>query len=377
MNRSTFNINIYCRQSKADKAGLAPLELSIMINQKRCFINLPYKANPTDFNKKRKPKELQEYINITMGNVNNILAEMARYGIPVTAENLRGYLKTGGFKTYKIKNLFEDYLKLYKERVDVDITLSSFVKYKKVTELFTNFIDVNKEVTEITPAVIQQFYTLLQKKYNSATSASYIAKIKTIIVFAIDNGHLKINPFQGLKIKRERKVIDYLNDDEIKALKMAKIENSSLAAVRDAFLMQVYSGLSYIDLEHLTKEDIKILQDGTHYIHKQRIKTGVAYTSVILPEGVEILKRNNYQLKVISNQKMNTYLKQVMVIAKINHTLTTHLGRKTYGHILLNKGVRMEVVAKNLGHSNVKTTARYYAEVTTDTIINEVTAALK
>ena len=106
MNRSTFNINIYCRQSKADKAGLAPLELSIMINQKRCFINLPYKAKPEEFNKKRKPKELQEYINITMGNVNNILAEMARYGIPVTAENLRGYLKTGGFKTYKIKNLF-------------------------------------------------------------------------------------------------------------------------------------------------------------------------------------------------------------------------------------------------------------------------------
>ena len=71
---------------------------------------------------------------------------------------------------------------------------------------------------------------------------------------------------------------------------------------------------------------------------------------------------------------MNTYLKQVMVIAGIDHKLTTHLGRKTYGHILLNSGVRLEVVAKNLGHSSSKTTAKYYAEVTTDTIINEVTA---
>lgn len=374
MCRTTFNLNIYCRKSKADKKGVAPLELSIIINQKRCFINLPYKAKPEEFNKKRRPAELQEYVNITMGNINTILNDMARYGIPVTAENLRGYLRTGGFKPYSIEDLFSDYLKMVKDRIDVDITYSSYVKYSKVCELFYNFIDKKQEVTTITPAVIQQFYINLQKKYNPATSASYISKIKTVIMFGMDNDKIKINPFQGLKVHRERKPIDYLTNAEISALKQAKIDNTSLSAVRDAFLLQVYSGLSYIDLEHLTKEDIKITDDGTHYIQKPRVKTGVEYTAIILKDGVDILKRNNYQLKVISNQKMNTYLKQVMVIAGIDHKLTTHLGRKTYGHILLNSGVRLEVVAKNLGHSSSKTTAKYYAEVTTDTIINEVTA---
>lgn len=374
MCRTTFNLNIYCRKSKADKKGVAPLELSIIINQKRCFINLPYKAKPEEFNKKRRPAELQEYVNITMGNINNILNDMARYGIPVTAENLRGYLRTGGFKPYSIEDLFSDYLKMVKDRIDVDITYSSYVKYSKVCELFYNFIDKKQEVTTITPAVIQNFYIHLQKKYNSGTSASYISKIKTVIMFGMDNDKIKINPFQGLKVHRERKPIDYLTNAEISALKQAKIDNTSLSAVRDAFLLQVYSGLSYIDLEHLTKEDIKITEDGTHYIQKPRVKTGVEYTAIILKDGVDILKRNNYQLKVISNQKMNTYLKQVMVIAGIDHKLTTHLGRKTYGHILLNSGVRLEVVAKNLGHSSSKTTAKYYAEVTTDTIINEVTA---
>lgn len=374
MCRTTFNLNIYCRKSKADKKGVAPLELSIIINQKRCFINLPYKAKPEEFNKKRRPAELQEYVNITMGNINNILNDMARYGIPVTAENLRGYLRTGGFKPYSIEDLFSDYLKMVKDRIDVDITYSSYVKYSKVCELFYNYIDKKQEVTTITPAVIQQFYINLQKKYNPATSASYISKIKTVIMFGMDNDKIKINPFQGLKVHRERKPIDYLTNAEISALKQAKIDNTSLSAVRDAFLLQVYSGLSYIDLEHLTKEDIKITDDGTHYIQKPRVKTGVEYTAIILKDGVDILKRNNYQLKVISNQKMNTYLKQVMVIAGIDHKLTTHLGRKTYGHILLNSGVRLEVVAKNLGHSSSKTTAKYYAEVTTDTIINEVTA---
>lgn len=374
MCRTTFNLNFYCRKSKTDKNGVAPLELSININQKRCFINLPYKAKPEDFNRKRKPTELQEYLNITMSNIQTILTDMAKYGVPVTAENLRAYLRTGGFKPYTIEDLFSEYLNMVKDRVDVDITYASYVKYSKVCELFYGFVDKKQEVTTITPALIQRFYIFLQKQYNSGTSASYISKIKTVIMFGMDNDRIRINPFQGLKVHREKKPIDYLTNDEITALKEAKIDNESLSAVRDAFLLQVYSGLSYIDLEHLRKEDIKILEDGTHYIQKQRVKTGVEYTAIILKDGIDILKKNNYQLKVISNQKMNLYLKQVMTLAGIDHKLTTHLGRKTYGHILLNSGVRLEVVAKNLGHSSSKTTAKFYAEVTTDTIINEVTS---
>lgn len=375
MCRSTFNLNIYCRSSKADKKGYAPLELSILINQKRCFINLPYKVKPEEFNRKRKPKEIQEYINVTFANINMILTEMAKYGIPVTAESLRGYLRTGGFKPYSIDDLFKDYLNLVKNRVDVDITESSYVKYKKVCELFTEYVDASQEVTTITPSVMQNFYVHLQKLYNSTTSASYISKIKTVIMYGMDNDKIKINPFQGLKVHRDKKPIDYLTSEEIKALKDANIENKSLSDVRDAFLLQVYSGLSYIDLEHLTKDDIKITEDGIHYIKKARVKTGIEFTAVILPDGVEILKKHNYQLHVISNQKMNTYLKQVMVLAGIEHKLVTHLGRKTYGHILLNSGVRLETVAKNLGHSSSKTTAKYYTELTQETILNETRVA--
>lgn len=375
MCRSTFNLNIYCRQSKADKKGYAPLELSILINQKRCFINLPYRVKPEEFNRKRKPKEIQEYINATFANINVILTEMAKYGIPVTAESLRGYLRTGGFKPYSINDLFDDYLQIVKNRIDVDITESSYVKYKKVCELFTEYVDASQEVTTITPSVMQNFYVHLQKLYNSTTSASYISKIKTVIMYGMDNDKIKINPFQGLKVHRDRKPIDYLTSEEIKALKNANIDNKSLSDVRDAFLLQVYSGLSYIDLEHLTKDDIKITEDGIHYIKKSRVKTGIEYTAVILPDGVEILKQHNYKLNIISNQKMNLYLKQVMVLAGIKHKLVTHLGRKTYGHILLNSGVRLETVAKNLGHSSSKTTAKFYTELTQETIINETKVA--
>lgn len=370
--RTTLNCNIYCRKSKEGKNGLAPLELSIIINGVRKFINLPFKAKPEEFNRKKRPRELQEYVNVTMANINNIIIDMAKNGIPLTTETLRKYVRTGGFQPYTIKDLFSDYLKILKSRIGIDLTSGAYRKYELTSELFLNEVDGEQEVTNITPSVIQQFYISLQKKYNTATSASYIAKTKTFIQFGLDNNKLKINPFQGLKVHREKKVIDYLTEDEINKIKQAEIDNDCLNNVRDAFLMQVYSGLAYIDLEHLTKEDIKITEEGTHYIQKDRVKTGVQYTSVILPDGIEILKKHNYKLKVISNQKMNIYLKQVMNLAGITHNLTTHLGRKTYGHILLNMGVRMETVAKCLGHSNSKTTAKYYAEVMSNTVIEEV-----
>lgn len=372
--RTTFNLNIYCRQSKAAKNGYAPLELSIIINGKRCFINLPYKAIPSEFNKKRKPKELQEYINVTMANITKLLTEMAKNDIPLTTNNLRSVIQTGGVQSYTVERLFKDYLALLKKRIGIDLTSGAYRKYELTTELFFKHsqLDKNDEVSKITPSVIRDFYATLQKDYSTNSAASYIAKTKTFIQYGLDNYKIKINPFQNIKVKRTKKKIDYLTEEELNILSTTPIENDCLNAVRNAFLLQCYSGLSYIDLEHLTEKDIHITENGTHYIHKQRVKTGVDYTAVILQQGIQILKDNNYKLKVISNQKMNLYLKQVMVLCKINHTLTTHLGRKTYGHILLNSGVRMETVAKALGHSNSKTTAKYYAEVDSNTVIEEI-----
>ena len=374
MTRTTSSIAFYCRSSKADKRGLAAIEVSLIINQKRVFINLPRKEYPDVFKKEigKRKSELKDYLEEIRVKFNSYQLDLIQNGIAVTADNLKECFRTGGVQSYTIKNLFEDYLSLLRKRVGIDLTSGAYRKYELTKELFFKFINPEKEVSAITPAIIQDFYISLQKDYKSASSASYIAKTKTFIQFALDNNRLKINPFQGLKVHREKLPIDYLTDEELAKLKTTEIENKSLDNVRDAFLLQVYSGLSYIDLEHLSKDDIKIQEDGTHYIQKQRVKTGVIYTSVILPDGIEILKKHNYHLNVISNQKMNVYLKQVMTLCNVDHQLTTHLGRKTYGHILLNSGVRMEVVAKMLGHSNAKTTAKYYAEVMPDTVIKEV-----
>ena len=373
--RTTFAIKAYCRNSKADKSGKAPIELSISINGKRTFYRLPHpNVDPTEFNRKRRPKELQEYIDTITATINSIVLDMTKNGVPVTAAALKHFIQSGGFRSYTVGDMFDEFLAIQKSRIGIDLTEHAYRKFELVRDLFTETMALEREVTDITPSVIQSFYIKLQGLYASATAAGYITKLHTMVKFAMDNGHLKINPFQTLKVKRERKPIDYLSDKEIKAIMDAKIENKSLDAVRQAFLLQVFSGLAYTDLEKLKEEDIKIAADGTYYIEKPRVKTGVTYTAVILPEGRDILVRNNFKMKVISNQKMNLFLKEVGTLAGIEHRLVTHLGRKTYGHILLNRGVRLETTAKCLGHSNSRTTARYYAEVMNDTVINEVAA---
>ena len=374
MCKSTFSLNVYCRPSKRDRTGKSPLELSIVVNQKRLFINLPYKARPEEFNRKRQPREIREYCDTVMKRIEEILQEMNRREIPVTAQAIREYVRTGGFKAYSIKELFNDFLSLQRKRIGNDLTQGGYRKYVLLSEMFLSTVEPDMECDRVTPQMIQSFQLDLNGRYSVNSAASYMGKLKTVIKFGMDNGRFKINPFQGIKVRREKKQIDYLTDEEVAAIKDTQIDNESLRNVRDAFLLQVYSGLSYIDLEHLRKEDIRITPEGTHYIQKQRIKSGVTFTSVILPDGIDILKRCNYSMRVISNQKMNVYLKQVMTLCGLNHKLTTHLGRKTYGHILLNRGVRIETVARALGHSEAKTTARYYAEVMPSTVINEISS---
>lgn len=376
MKRQTFATKIYCRPSKADKSGLSPLEVSLTVNGKRVFLQLPYKAKAEEFNRKRRPKELQEYATLMQTRVNEILLDMARNGEPVTAAALKEYLKNGGYKPYSIRNLFDDYLLILRDRVGIDLTMGVYRKYELVRDLFYEYNDPDNAVTAITPAAVQTFYRKMQGKYRQTTTAERMTKLHSFIQFGVDNGKFKINPFQGIRVHRPQVEVDYLRNEELKKIIECELDNECLSNVRDAFLLQCYSGLAYADLRALKPEDIQH-QDGVYFVTKNRVKTGVPFTAVILPEGVEILSRNNFNMKVISNQKMNLFLKAVQLRSGIDHNLHSHLGRKTYGHILLNRGVRIESVARCLGHSNSKTTAKYYAQLRSDTVVNEVAAVFR
>ena len=370
--RTTFNIGFVCRQSKVTKAGKAPVEMSIIINGKRTYLTLPMKEDPKQFQKlvaSKKMNPMKEYLEQIYQKVVVAQTELVKNDIPVTAISLKDYIQNGCTNSYTIEDLFNEYLKILKKRVGVNLTAAVYRKYEIVRDLFYASISNTKQVNEITNGVIANFYAELNRKYESTTSAAMMVKLKTIITYALDNGKLKINPFNSIKISKRTKEVEYLTLDEIQAIKAKKF-NGRLEKVRDLFLFQCFTGLAYADMAQLTKEDFQFNGEQI-FIKKCRVKTGISYLTVLIDEAVEIVKRYNFELPVLSNQKYNSYLKEIADLCGITKPMHTHIGRHTFATYMLNKGVSIEVVAKMLGHSNIKQT-QHYSKLVDKTVFKAV-----
>lgn len=370
--RNCFNVQFYCRKSKSTKNGTAPIELSVNLNGKRCFVNLPYKVKPEDFARKRQPKEIKDYTDLMRQRINIILTDMLNHNEPLTTERILGYVRTGGYKSYTINDLFTDFLDIQKKRIGKTLSKGVYRKYELVRDLFFKHIDPTKECDTIDNATILRFKTDIEARYDSSTAAGYLTKLKTFITYGMDNGKIKINPFSNIKINREQKPITYLTNEEIDLILKYNPTNECMRNIRDCSLFQIGTGLSYSDCCEIVPEDIKEV-NGTYYIHKRRKKTGTEFTAVILPFALEAFNRG---IRFISNQKYNLFLKALQEHTGITTTLHTHLFRHTYCTLLLNRGVRMEVVSKAAGHSSIKMTESFYAALTQKTIIQEVANTL-
>ena len=192
--RTTFNIGFVCRQSKVTKAGKAPVEMSIIINGKRTYLTLPMKEDPKMFQKQvsaKKMNPMKEYLEQMYQKVVVAQTELVKNDVPVTAASLKDYIQNGCTTSYTIQDLFDEYLKILKKRVGINLTKAVYRKYEIVRDLFYGSISNTKQVTEITNGVIANFYADLNKKYESTTSAAMMVKLKTIITYALDNGKLK------------------------------------------------------------------------------------------------------------------------------------------------------------------------------------------
>lgn len=374
--RTTFSCKCYCRASKASKDGLSPVEVSIISNGRRVFLQTQYRCKASDFAKKRRPVEIEEYCSTITSRVNTILLEMMQNGEPVTADAVKKYLKNGGYKSFQVSDLFDEYLSLLSMRVGKTLTQPVYRKYELVRDLFYKQCDKTRECTTLCNADVVRFFNLLDNKYDSSTAAGYKTKFKSVMTYGENNNYIRNhNLFQGIKIAKVQKPVEYLTEDEMQQIITTPIENESLARVRDMFVLQMATGLAYADVAVLKNEDIQVAEDGTYYIVKDRVKTGTTYTTVILPFGVDIIKKYNGSLpKVISNQKSNAFLKVIQTICGINKNLCTHLARHSFAQHMLSSGLRIETVSKMLGHVDIRVTQSHYCQIRLNDVIREANA---
>lgn len=370
--RTTFSTTYYCRNSKTNKAGEAPLELCICVNGERIFLNLPVKFSPKDFNKKRKPAHIEEVLTQFKVKTSDCICSLMANSLPITATNLKEYMRTGGVKTNTLSAVVGKFLAHTKKHT----TDMVYRKYEIAMDFIMDVLGKDVEISTINIGDCNNLYMELKDKFMVSTAAGYMAKAKTLFQYAWDNGIIKINPCNSIKINKGNSTVAYLTTGDINKIKALELDDyDRLNKVRDLLLFQSATGMAYADLVNFDYSMVTEM-NGVYTYTNNRQKTKIEFTTVILPMGMDVLKKYNGQLPLISNQKYNVYLKEIQKLAGISTTITTHLLRKTYANYMLNSGVRIETVARLLGHSNTNITQKIYCRTTSETIASEVAQIL-
>lgn len=191
---------------------------------------------------------------------------------------------------------------------------------------------------------------------------TYHKCFRALLTRAYKMGVIDANPYDRLKgefSRGEKQSMDYLTEEEMSAFESIRpLRGSVMEVAHDLFIFQMYTGLSYGDMQAFDMKDYRLI-DGTWRNVGERIKTGVPYVSQLLPPAVAILEKYNYQLPTLGNAEYNHSLKALGMACGITRPLHSHMARHTFATFALRQGVKIENLARMLGHTNITQTQRY------------------
>lgn len=229
------------------------------------------------------------------------------------------------------------------------------------------------------------FYLRTERDCCNNTTVKYLKNFQKIVNICLKNKWMADDPYVHYNAKVQEVEIEFLNEAQISSIYRKRFVSSRLTEIRDIFIFCCFTGLAYIDVKQLEDSHISIGIDGNRWIYKDRQKTDTSSKIPILPIAQEILDRyadhpacvnGGVLLPVKSNQKMNSYLKEIADLCGINFNLTFHVARYTFATtVTLGNGVPMESVGKMLGHKNIRMT-QHYAKVV-DKKVSEDMSILK
>lgn len=363
--RATLSVKFYCRPTKVGKSGEAPIELGVNVDGDRFFTNLPRKCKPKEL-----PKQ-KEYTAAVENRIRDYELWCLTKGKQITADGVKDFIRNGFYIPTENLGFALKGFYAYVDGKAIEDTVKR--KYRLVMDNFKTMcgMDDNTELERITTSVCKDFVEKVKKAYKNSTYTGMLCKFNAFLVWCVDNRLMDRNPYAGIKVKKEEvniETITFEEYDRIKALDLGWCER--LERVRDLFVFSCNTGLSYTDTQGLQPEDFQTNENGQVFIQKGRNKTGVQYTVVVLPDALETAKKYGFRLPSISNQKLNTYLREIQDLAGIKTHITFHKARHFYARLLLNRyRFPLEIVARCLGHATTKQSA-HYAKLFSSTVFD-------
>lgn len=368
-----MKINFMIRPSKVKKDGTCTLEAVVSVKGQRQTIFLERSVHPKQWNQKKqrsKQQEINDYLDSVITRFYNIETTLIRDN-NLSLYTLIDMYRNGDRRNATLWDICNLFLGEYKKKVKVgEIVKPTLIKYQTILGYVARYLkSINRSdilITDVNQSFCEGLKVYMLGHLTNNTTFKYIKMFKKVLNFAVDSGYLIRNPCM-VKMKREKLEYHPLTIEQINAIRSKAIQNDRLSKVRDLFVFQCYTGMAYIDMATLSRNDIK-----DDKIIKYRQKTNVKSIIPLFDVTKEILQRYDYTLPVLSNQKYNSYLKELGDVCNIPQSLHSHLARHTMATIMLNNGISLPSIAKTLGHSNTRITEDIYAEMLDKTVVEEV-----
>ncbi len=397
LKRETFNVLTFLKKSRILKNGNYPIAVRITVNAQPVEISLHRDIHTSAWNQQKglakgKDKEstkLNDHIRTVQSRIYEIYNSLVAANEIVTSQRIKDkYLKKDEQKAMVgICKLYEEHNERCAALIGIDYSESTIVKFRSTLKSLREFILVkygadDYNIQDIAPDFMRdyEFYLKVSRGCQHNSAVKNMKNLKKIVRGAVTSGILDKDPLAACVFKEEEVDTEFLTREEMVAMENKVFASERLTLVRDVFIFCCLTGLAYSDVAELSDEHLYKDANGNIWIKKRRRKTKVQFNVPLLAPAIALLekykdkKQQNAKglLPVISNVKMNEYLKEIADVCGINKRLTTHVARHTCATtVMLAHKVSIENVAKILGHKNIKMT-QHYAKVLDSSIMNDM-----
>ena len=359
--------------------------LRININGERAALQLKRYLKPEDWDTTRyvmkgrsnEARIFNDYLEAVRVKAHKKYNELLSLTDDLTPQLLRdAILGVNTAKTRTVIDIWEDHVNGLQKLIGKENTYATYQKYNTAKNHFRKFLQKYYRVNDVSIKavdhhMIQQFnmYLKTEMTCNSNTATKFLQNLKRITTISIRNGWLLKDPFVGVSMSIKEVDRPYLTMAEIQTLIDYDSPFERMNRVRDIFIFSCYTGLAYIDVKKLKKAEVEGNDEIGYWIRTRRQKTDARANIPLLEIPMDII--NNYcrldlmmpedlLLPILSNQKVNAYLKELADLCGIHKELTFHVARHTFATtVTMTHGVPMESVSKMLGHKNMRSTQHY------------------
>lgn len=399
--QTTFSLLYVIRKHRLLKNGEASIYLRITVNGEVADITTKRSVRPEMWDQRRecslgklhRDKELNHYLETIKTRLYQIHREFEIDGKRITAKALRDsfYGKDEDSKT--LGDVYREHNKKCRALIGIDYSRSTVEKFDTSLSHLIEYIQYQYGKDDILLSELNglfvtdfDFYLKTVRKCQNNSSIKHLKNLKKVVRIALANDWIKKDPFFGIQFKHEETHVEFLTQEELERIMNKEFELPRLELVRDIFVFCSFTALAFIDVKNLTPDHLMKDNNGALWIRKPRQKTGNMSNIPVLSVTKKLIDKykdhpecvkKGVLLPVLSNQKLNSYLKEIADLCGIKKKLTTHVARHTAATIVfLANNVSMENVAKILGHSSTKMT-QHYAKVLDSSIMRDMSTVEK